>query len=107
MSWDDSSEPPGQDPDWSPRPPPNHVDIYVGSRLRLFRLLRGLSEEALAAEVGLSTGQLQKHERGACRIGAPYLVQYAQLLEVRVSDFFSGMEQTPPWSRGPEDAGSA
>ncbi len=71
----------------------NPVDIHVGGRLRLRRTLLGLSQEKLGESVGLTFQQIQKYERGANRIGASRLFQFARVLQVPIGFFF---EDLPP-----------
>lgn len=67
---------------------PDPVDIHVGTRLRLRRNLMGMSQEQLGKACGLTFQQIQKYERGANRMGASRLFQFARLLDVPVSYFF-------------------
>ncbi len=67
---------------------PDPVDVHVGARLRLRRNLLGLSQEQLGKAGGLTFQQIQKYERGANRMGASRLFQFAKLLDVPVSYFF-------------------
>lgn len=67
------------------------VDVHVGSRMRLRRTLLGFSQEKVGNAVGLSFQQIQKYERGANRIGAGRLYQFANLLDVPVSFFYDDM----------------
>lgn len=69
---------------------PHPVDIYVGSRVRLCRTLKGLSQQKLAQALGLTFQQVQKYERGANRIGASRLFELSQILDVPPSFFFDG-----------------
>ena len=71
---------------------PEPVDIHVGTRLKERRILLGLSQEKLAAGLGLTFQQLQKYERGANRISAGRLYQLAGLLDVEVPYFFEGLD---------------
>ncbi|MEO1198338.1 MAG: helix-turn-helix domain-containing protein [Pseudomonadota bacterium] len=73
---------------------PNPVDIHVGSRVRMRRVLIGMSQEKLGAELGLTFQQVQKYEKGANRIGASRLYQISSILGVPVSFFFEGVEAT-------------
>ena len=73
---------------------PNPVDVYVGARLRLRRSLLGLSQEALAAAMGLTFQQVQKYERGANRVGASRLFDLSRVLDVRVGYFFEEISAT-------------
>ena len=54
---------------------PNPVDQYVGSRVRMRRLMLGMSQEKLGDALGLTFQQIQKYEKGANRIGASRLQQ--------------------------------
>ncbi len=69
----------------------NPVDIHVGTRIRLRRTLMGLSQEKLGELVGLTFQQIQKSEKGANRVGASRLYQFAKVLEVPPSFFFDDM----------------
>ena len=71
---------------------PNPVDVQVGSRVRLRRKMLGLSQEKLAAAIGLTFQQVQKYERGANRIGASRLHELSRVLDVPVSFFFDDMD---------------
>ena len=85
---------------------PNPVDVHVGSRLRLRRTLLGMSQQRLAAAIGLTFQQVQKYERGANRISAGRLLEMADALEVPVSFFFDQLQAAEP-SAGPITAISA
>lgn len=71
---------------------PNHVDIHVGGRIRLRRMMAGLSQERLGEQMGLTFQQIQKYEKGANRVGASRLFNLAQILNVPVSYFFDELE---------------
>ena len=70
---------------------PHPVDIHVGSRVRLRRTLRGMSQQRLAGELGLTFQQVQKYERGANRIGASRLYELSEVLDVPPAFFFEGI----------------
>lgn len=65
---------------------------HIATRLRELRELRGISQQKLGAEVGVSFQQLQKYERGGNRISAGTLVQLARALDVPVSYFYDGLD---------------
>src|SRR6201992_1671217 len=69
---------------------PNLVDKYVGSRVRMRRVLVGMSQEKLGEALGLTFQQVQKYEKGTNRIGASRLQQIARALNVQPSFFFDG-----------------
>jgi transcriptional regulator with XRE-family HTH domain len=64
------------------------VDQSVGRRVRMVRVSRGLSQGALASQLGLTFQQLQKYERGTNRISASKLHDIARILGVEVVSFF-------------------
>lgn len=67
---------------------PNPIDIHVGKRLRLRRILLGLSQEELGEAIGLTFQQIQKYERGGNRIGASRLYKFSVILGVPIQFFF-------------------
>ena len=54
------------------------VDVYVGQRVRMRRVMCGLSQTALADKIGLTFQQLQKYESGVNCISASKLWLIAQ-----------------------------
>ena len=76
---------------------PNPVDRHVGSRVRMRRMMMGMSQEKHGDAIGLTFQQVQKYEKGTNRIGASRLQQIAHTLQVPVSFFFEGapMEGAP------------
>ncbi len=69
---------------------PNPIDKHVGSRVRMRRVLLGLSQEKLGEALGLTFQQVQKYEKGTNRIGASRLQQISKTLQVPPSFFFEG-----------------
>lgn len=67
---------------------PNPIDVHVGSRVRLQRMLLGISQEKLGERLGLTFQQVQKYEKGVNRIGASRLFDLAQVLRVPVQFFY-------------------
>ena len=76
----------------TPSGQPNPIDIHVGNRIRLRRTLLGLSQEKLAAMLGLTFQQVQKYERGMNRVGASRLWDLSKVLEVPVDFFYEDMD---------------
>jgi transcriptional regulator with XRE-family HTH domain len=74
---------------------PNPTDKYVGSRVRMRRMMLGMSQEKLGDALGLTFQQVQKYEKGTNRIGASRLQQIAHFLQVPVSFFFEGAPDLP------------
>ena len=72
---------------------PNPVDRHVGSRVRMRRMLVGMSQEKLGEALGITFQQIQKYEKGTNRIGASRLHQIARVLSVPVEYFYEGAPQ--------------
>jgi transcriptional regulator with XRE-family HTH domain len=70
---------------------PDPVDRHVGARVRMQRMLVGVSQEKLGGALGLTFQQVQKYEKGSNRISASRLQQIATMLDVPVSFFFEGV----------------
>ena len=69
---------------------PNPIDKHVGSRVRMRRMMLGMSQEKLGDALALTFQQVQKYEKGTNRIGASRLQQISQILQVPVAFFFEG-----------------
>ncbi len=76
---------------------PNPIDRHVGSRVRMRRILLGMSQEKLGEALGLTFQQVQKYEKGTNRIGASRLQQISQTLNVPPAFFFDG---APTFDKG-------
>jgi transcriptional regulator with XRE-family HTH domain len=66
------------------------VDKHVGSRVRMRRMMLGMSQEALGGALGLTFQQVQKYEKGVNRVSASRLQHISQILQVPVPFFFEG-----------------
>ena len=82
---------------------PNPIDKHVGSRVRMRRMMLGMSQEKLGDALDLTFQQVQKYEKGTNRIGASRLQQISHILQVPVSFFFEGA----PASGRPIEMGEA
>jgi len=80
---------------------PEKVDVFVGARISLRRSALGLSQTALAQQLGVSFQQVQKYETGQNRISASRLHRVATVLATSVEAFFPPVET----ARGPGDGG--
>lgn len=84
---------------------PNPVDCHVGARVRMRRMMLGLSQEKLGNALGLTFQQIQKYEKGTNRIGSSRLQAIANFLQVEVSFFFDGAPgATTPDASSPSPA---
>ena len=86
---------------------PNPIDVHVGGRVRLRRMMLGMSQEKLGGELGITFQQVQKYEKGTNRIGASRLQHIARVLSVPVSFFFEDAPSVPDLSAATGGARSA
>jgi len=69
----------------------NPIDAQVGNRVRIRRMLVGMSQERLGDLLGLTFQQVQKYEKGINRIGAGRLFEIARILDVPIDFFYNGV----------------
>src|ERR1700759_1105785 len=74
-----------------PKKQANPVDIQVGNRVRIRRMLIGMSQERLGDLLGLTFQQVQKYEKGVNRIGAGRLYEVSRILGVPIDFFYEGV----------------
>lgn len=89
---------------------PNPIDAHVGGRVRLRRMMLGMSQEKLAEQLGLTFQQVQKYEKGVNRVGASRLFELAKVLGVGVQFFYedapvglTGPQPAPGFAEGPSE----
>ncbi|MDG2341143.1 MAG: helix-turn-helix transcriptional regulator [Paracoccaceae bacterium] len=70
------------------------VDVHVGKRVRHRRWLVGMTQQQLAEKVGIKFQQIQKYETGANRVSASRLWDISEALDVPVSFFFEGIDDS-------------
>ncbi len=58
----------------------------IGRKIRKYRKLAGLSQEALAEKVWISTTHMSHIETGSTKLSLPVLVDIAAVLDVRTDD---------------------
>lgn len=83
---------------------PNPIDVHVGNRVRMRRMLVGMSQEKLGEALGLTFQQVQKYEKGANRVSASRLFQMAVALDVPIQFFFDDL---PSQNAGEGESGLA
>lgn len=89
--------------DAMPKKQANPVDAQVGHRVRLRRILVGMSQEKLGEMLGLTFQQVQKYEKGVNRIGAGRLYQISHILGVHIGYFYEDVsDYIPPDAKGSE-----
>ncbi len=79
-----------------PAAEPNPIDRHVGGRLRMLRLASGMSQQELAAALGVSVARLRRLEIGERRIDAYLFREIVKVLGAPPSFFFSQFLQEPP-----------
>lgn len=75
---------------------PNEVDRHVGGRVRLRRMLVGMSQEKLGDALGITFQQVQKYEKGTNRISASRLQQISRTLGVTIEYLYQGVSDHEP-----------
>ena len=83
---------------------PNPIDVHVGNRVRMRRMLVGMSQEKLGDALGLTFQQVQKYEKGANRVSASRLYQMSSTLGVPIQFFF---DDIPISNQAPSSEGMA
>lgn len=88
-----------------PKKQANPIDVQVGNRVRIRRMLIGMSQERLGDLLGLTFQQVQKYEKGVNRIGAGRLFEVSRILNVPVDFFYEGLNAPEqPGMREPESS---
>jgi transcriptional regulator with XRE-family HTH domain len=80
------------------------IDQFVGTRIRIRRLMVGRSQDALAESIGVTFQQVQEYEKGTNRIGIARLTQIAMALDTTVDFFMFGALGTIPVGTDNADA---
>ena len=65
-------------------------NVCVGSRLRIKRTSRGISQQELSERLGIDRDELDAYEAGTERVNAGLLLRITKLLDVRPDYFFVG-----------------
>ncbi|WP_293677671.1 helix-turn-helix transcriptional regulator [uncultured Phenylobacterium sp.] len=76
-----------------------HVEVWVGRRLRRRRRLLGMTQMELGGACGVSFQQIQKYESASSRLSVAMLWKLACALGVPASYFFADL----PQRQGAED----
>jgi transcriptional regulator with XRE-family HTH domain len=83
-----------------PKKRANPIDPHVGNRVRLRRMLIGMSQERLGELLGLTFQQVQKYEKGVNRIGAGRLFDISRILGVPIAYFYESIASQASGQRG-------
>lgn len=72
----------------------DNVDRLVSKRLKMRRMMLGLSQQDLGVAVDVSIQQVQKYEKASNRISSGKLFTFSKFLKVPVSYFFEQGEDS-------------
>lgn len=73
---------------------PTSLDTQVSDRIKSLRVLKGLSQGAVAEQLGIVHQQYHKYEAGVVRPSAGFLIKIANIFDCGVQELF------PPELRG-------
>ena len=77
------------------------TDRHVGARIRMQRMVCGMSQTDLDESVGVTFQQVQKYENGTNRVSASRLQQIANVLKVAPDFLFQGrVDKSCQWPQG-------
>ncbi|MDD9911136.1 MAG: helix-turn-helix transcriptional regulator [Ahrensia sp.] len=83
---------------------PDPIDVHVGKRVRMQRMVLKMSQEALGDKLGVTFQQIQKYEKATNRISASKLYQIASALNVQVAFFYQDAPIAANEARGLSEA---
>jgi transcriptional regulator with XRE-family HTH domain len=81
--------------------PKSPIDAHVGGRVRMRRLMLGVTLEKLGDALGITFQQVHKYEKGVSRISAGRLEHLSHLLQVPVPFFFEDSPAAKSNGRSP------
>src|SRR3982074_2456865 len=84
----------------TPKKSGNPIDKHVGSRVRMRRMMLGMSQTKLGDGLGITFQQVQKYEKGTNRVSASRLQHISHILQVPVPFFFEGAPHVPGQTTG-------
>ena len=73
----------------------NELDVYLGKRVKMFRVKLRWPLRTLAMKLGISIQQLQRYETGMNKISASLLYTIAHEFKTDVAFFYEGYEGRP------------
>ena len=77
-------------------PPRSDIDRFLGHRIKQLRLLACMSQQQVARQLGVSSQQVHKYEKGISRFSAGRLLAIARVFNVAVADLFDGYGSGAP-----------
>jgi len=73
---------------------PHPIDLEVGRKIKTIRTERGMTQEELASNLGISYQQLHKYEKGINRLSVSRLVLIARTLGIPPASLLPVGEET-------------
>jgi transcriptional regulator with XRE-family HTH domain len=64
------------------------IEIEIGKRIRIRRRQLGMTQTALGDKLGVKFQQIQRYEKGMCRVPASELSDVARALQMHIGYFF-------------------
>ena len=77
-------------------PRSSDIDRFLGHRIKQLRLLACMSQQQVARQLGVSSQQVHKYEKGMNRFSADRLLAIARLFDIAVGDLFNGYGSSAP-----------
>lgn len=77
----------------SPKKRGADLDVTIGARLRQARMERGVSQDRLAAGLGITFQQVQKYEKGTNRISCSALIAIGRVLKIDPLTLLAGLAE--------------
>lgn len=75
---------------------PDSKDKVIGSRIKAYRDITGLSQSELGDAVGVTFQQIQKYEHGTNKLSVVRLLEICAALKVSVNSFLKGLDTVLP-----------
>lgn len=75
---------------------PDPIDMNIGKRLKVLRILHNVTQADVAAKMGVSFQQVQKYETGKSRMSASRLWDISRAFNKDVGFFFQPMDDLIP-----------
>ncbi len=72
------------------------INGYVGERIKILRIQRGMTQIELATKLGISYQQVQKYEKAVSQISVGRLLELALKLDIEPAYFFDNAHYMPP-----------
>jgi transcriptional regulator with XRE-family HTH domain len=69
------------------------IDRHIADKLKHARLSRNMSQQELAARLGITFQQVQKYEKGQNRVSSSRLYEISKIMDVDFSYFVNDIEQ--------------